>query len=169
MSRPPITDATWQALLSQETNAVFPKLLEINIDQAGDGNWSCIYLTDNNTDLVSNVQDGLTDRTYISFPFALALPGSSPGQVQSVQLSVTNVSRELIDYVRSVVVPMTISITIINASEPNIILARHEDYVWRNLRYDAMTIVGDISTENFLSEPYPGDLMAPYLMPGLFT
>lgn len=164
-----LTLATWEALLSQETQVPFLVLLTISMDQLGDGNWTCLHLTNNNEDVVSTIADGVTPETYISFPFEFTLPASTPGQISQVSLSVTNVSQELIDYIRNVVSPMVVNLYIVTATEPDVIVVEHPAYTWRNLQYDVSTISGSISLENLLSEPFPGDLMAPYNFPGLFS
>lgn len=161
--------ATWEALLAQETQTAFVVLLTISMDQAGDGNWTCLHLTSNNVDVESTVADGVTTETYIAFPFSFTLPASNPGQISSVTFSVTNVSQELIDYIRNVAAPMVVNLYVINADEPDTIVVQHPAYTWRNLSYNVQTISGTISLENFLSEPFPGDLMAPYNFPGLFS
>jgi len=163
-----LTLTTWEALLSQETQTAFLVLLTISMDQLGDGNWTCLHLTSNNVDVESTVADGVTTETYISFPFDFTLPANNPGQISSVTLSVTNVSQELIDYIRNVPVPMVVNLYVVSSVEPDVVITQHPAYTWRNLSYNASTISGTISLENFLSEPFPGDLMTPYNFPGLF-
>lgn len=161
-----LTARTWEAILSQETMDPFVLLLTISAKYAG--NWSCIYLTNNSEDLLSNVQDGSTVHNYIAFPFQITLPRAEPGKISQVQLSVTNVSRELIDYIRNVEEAMVVNLYVINAEEPNVIVAQHLNYTWRGLQYNASTITGTISLEDYLSKSYPAELMTPSNFPGLF-
>lgn len=162
-----LTARTWQAILSQETMDPFVLLLTISIKSGGQ--WLCVYLTNNSLDLVSTVQDGSTPQTYIAFPFQITLPRSEPGKISQVQLSVTNVSRELIDYIRNVTEPMLVNLYVVNAAEPNIVVASHTNYTWRGLQYNASTITGTISLEDYLSKSYPSELMTPANFPGLFA
>ena len=161
-----LTARTWQAILSQETMDPFVLLLAISIKSGAD--WLCVYLTNNSVDLVSTVADGSTPQTYIAFPFQITLPRAEPGKISQVQLSVTNVSRELIDYIRAVKDPMVINLYVINATEPDIVVAEHLNYTWRGLQYNASTITGTISLEDYLSKSYPSELMTPSNFPGLF-
>lgn len=145
----------------------FVLLLTISIKQGAD--WNCIYMTNNSVDVASTVADGSTPQAYISFPFEITLPRAEPGKISQVTLSVTNVSRELIDYVRAVEAPMIVNLFVINTAEPDVIVAQHNNYTWRGLQYSPATISGTISLEDYLSKSYPSELMTPSNFPGLFS
>lgn len=164
--------ATRQALLGQQTDEAFILLLVLSYVPSGsDGgsaeDWQCVHLAKNETDIVSAVTGA--SETYISFPIQFNLPASEPGRISTVTMSVTNVSQDLIDTVRSIDVPMLATMYLINVSEPDTIIAQFPGYIWRNLNYNAGTLSGQLSLENTLSEPYPGETMSPYNFPGLFS
>jgi hypothetical protein len=57
---------------------------------------------------------------------------------------------------------------VVLSSTPNTVEADFPVFKFTEITYDALTITGTISIEDFLLEPFPGDSFVPSLFPGLF-
>lgn len=152
-----LSTAALQAINAQETSDVFAVLLTIEVPDS-----TPIYLTDNSENIVSR------SRTYVSFPFALELPSDENGQISEARLSIDNVSRYLVDEIRGITDPLQLTIEVVLVDSPDTIEYSAEDYTLRQITYDALTISGTLTQENYLSEPYPKDVMSASNFPGLF-
>ncbi|OFX06354.1 MAG: hypothetical protein A3E78_11695 [Alphaproteobacteria bacterium RIFCSPHIGHO2_12_FULL_63_12] len=117
----------------------------------------------NNTeDVVSN------GRTYLGFPFELTRPDESDGQALG-SISIQNVDREIGDEVLALDGPLTISLYVVLADDPNEIEIAIEDLVLRGVEGDAMTISGDIGLRYDLATiAYPGLRATQVRCPGLW-
>ena len=165
MARNP-TALTWQALTAQYTTDAFIALLRISYWDDANQNYDCVFICNNSTDIRSSA-DG-EEHIYISFPVGIIAPTDESGGLSKATLTITNVSQELIDQIRTTPKPMIVDIGVINSAEPDVLIAKWPHYIWRNLSYDVNAISGQISMENFVSEPYPGDRFTPATTPGLF-
>lgn len=147
-----------QAIYSQETAEVFIVLLEIDHEDLA----SPIRVCNNDTDITSN------GNVYIAYNFDIQLPTDEDNEAPQAQLVIDNVDRALTQAIRTVQTPPTIRIMVVLASNPDIIEVDMPDFLLTNISYNASTITATISIENFLQEPFPGDLFTPTQFPGLF-
>jgi len=152
-----ISSAALTAINTQQTSEVFVILLTIEVPDA-----QPIYLTNNSEDVVSR------GRTYIAYPFALETPSDENGQISEARLSIDNVSRSLVDEIRNLADPLQLSIEVVLASTPDTVEASWNDYILRQVTYDALTISGTLTQENYMTEPYPKDVMSAATFPGQF-
>lgn len=146
-----------QAVYTQETNEVFLILLEISHTSL-----STIRVCNNDVDITSN------GNVYTAYNFKIELPSDEEGDVPTAQLVIDNVDQQLTFSIRSITTPPTIRIMVILASSPNTIEIDMPDFLLTNINYNEYTITGTISIENFMSEPFPGDIFTPTQFPGLF-
>src|SRR5512134_883732 len=88
--------------------------------------------------LVNDMQD-ITSRgnLYQRFPFALTLPDESDDRLATVQLSVDNVDRQIVQAVRTIQSPATATLEVILASAPDVVEAGPFDFTLRSVEYDA--------------------------------
>lgn len=149
--------AMMAAMYAQETGEVFVKLLTIDVPAS-----PSLYLTDNSENVTSN------GREYISFPFDLQLPTDEAGNISEARLTIDNVSRALVDDIRTLSGPLRLTLQIALASEPDTIVEVFTDYLLVEVSYDSLAISGALSQENFLREPFPKDHMTPAITPGIF-
>lgn len=152
-----MSSAALTALNAAQTGEVFLVLVTIEVPDA-----QPIYMTANSEDIVSR------GRTYLSYPFSLETPSDENGQISEARLSIDNVSRSLIDEIRNLSDPLQLSIEVVLASSPDTVEAAWHDYILRQVSYDALTISGTLTQENFLNEPFPKDVMSASLFPGQF-
>jgi len=147
-----------QAIYAQETDEVFIVLLEI--DHADFA--SPIRVCNDSTDITSN------GNVYTAYPFEIELPTDEDGDVPQARLIIDNVDRSLTEAIRSIQSPPTVRIMVVLVSDPDTVEIDLPGFVFTNISYDVMTITGTISIENFLNEPFPGDIFTPTQFPGLF-
>lgn len=147
-----------QAIYAQETGEVFVVLVEIDHDDLP----SPIRICSNDVDITSN------GNVYVAYPFNIELPSEEEGDLPQARLTVDNVDRSLTEAIRTIQTPPSVRIMIVLASDPDTIEVDMPDFVFTNISYDAQTVTGTISIENFMSEPFPGDVFTPSQFPGLF-
>jgi len=147
-----------QAVYAQETAEVLIILLEIDHDDLD----SPIRICKNDTDITSN------GNVYLAYNFDIQLPTDEDNDVPQAQLVIDNVDRALTQAIRTIQTPPTIRIMVVLASAPDTLEVDMPDFLLTNISYNASTITATISIENFLQEPFPGDLFTPTQFPGLF-
>ena len=143
------------SLLAQDTNDVYLVLLTL-LDGAG----VPFRFT---SDAADTLYGG---DTYIAFPFDITLPNNVEDKISTAQLSITNVDRRLIDSIRDQTTAFQVQIDVILASSQDLMVS-YTDFTWRQLTYDAMTITGTLTLEDFLNEQV-GHIMTAKDFPGLF-
>jgi hypothetical protein len=143
------------ALYAAQSDEVWLQLLTIEHDDIG----APIRLVDN-TEPVTSRGD-----TYLSFPFMIALPASAQ---ETVELTVDNVSRELIEEVRSIATPLSITLEVVTASDPDTVEAGPFEFQSRAVEYDVQAMRFTLAFEPLLSEPFPAYTYTPLDYPGLF-
>ena len=146
------------SLLAQETSEAYLVLLTLEVDD--DGSPKYFRFTSDAVDTV------VGSDIYLAYPFEITLPSNVEDQVSTCQLSVTNVDRQLIEFVRTQTVPIKAGIDVILASNQDVMVS-YQDFTWRQLSYDAMTISGTLTLEDFLHEQV-GHIMSSKGYPGLF-
>lgn len=157
MSRSLTTTAV-QAANAQETGEVFLILLTISHASLSPS----IRVVGNTEDIVSNGE------TFLAFPFEITLPDDAPESVAQVSLKIDNVDRQIVDAIRSISSPPTVSIDVILASDPDTIEAGPFNMTLLQSDYDVLTVTGELVFEDVLNEPFPGDSFDPVGFPGLF-
>lgn len=152
-----ISSSGWAAIAAQQTDTVFLIVLELVMGG------QTIRLV-NNSESIS-----YGGNTYTAFPFSPVLPFDENGQVSEAQIAIDNVSRTLIDELRDNDEPMSANLRVLNMStNPPTEEAAFEGYELRDVQYDALTVNGRLTLENFLGEPYPYQTMTPSTYPGQF-
>jgi hypothetical protein len=86
----------------------------------------------------------------------------------NVTLSIDNVDRQIVNAVRALTGPPTVTVSVVLASSPNTIEAGPYQMTLRDASYDSLVVSGTLSVEDMMNEPYPVDLMTPANFPGLF-
>lgn len=147
-----------QAVYSQDTEEVFIILLEISHDDLD----APIRICNAGVDITSN------GNQFVYYPFALNLPDDDADSVPQAQLTIDNVDLQQVEAIRSIQSPPSVRIMVVLASTPNTIEVDFSDFIINNIKYDAMTITGTLTIEDFYSEPVPGDYFVPSEFPALF-
>lgn len=146
------------AAYAQQTDQVFLVLLEIDHDALG----APIRIVNNYENVTHN------GNLYTALPFAVTLPQDSDENMPAATLTVDNVDRQIVEAVRSMTGPATATLTVVLASQPDVIEAGPYTMTLRDTAYDAMTVTGRLDVEDMLNEPYPAESFTPNNFPGLF-
>jgi hypothetical protein len=147
-----------QAVYAQETAQAFIVLIEITHATLS----VPIRICSGGQNITSNTHE------FIFYPFELNLPDESTESVPTATLTVDNVDRQIIAALRALDSPPAVRIMVVLSSTPNTVEADFPVFKFTEITYDALTITGTISIEDFLLEPFPGDSFVPSLFPGLF-
>ena len=152
-----LTPQAIQAMMSRDTTEVFLPLLTLYPEGQSP------------IRLVSNTQD-ITSRgnVYTAFPFEPVFPKDEEGQIASAKIRLDNVTRSLIDEIRSLASPLRVALEVVLASTPDTVEVGFYDFTLRSVTYDATKLEGTLTLEDFLSEPYPKDIMSAAMFPGQF-
>lgn len=147
-----------QAVFAGQTDAVFVVLLELSHDD-----WEDTLRI--SSDSEGTMHDG---ESYLFYPFGIVLPDDHEEHVSKARIVIENVSRDIIDEIRSVSSPPTITMKVVLADSPDTIEAIFPDFMLTEVTYNQLQIEGDLSLETYMDEPFPGDDFLPATFPGMF-
>ena len=153
-----VSNSFKSAAFGQETDEVFLVLLEIDHTDLDEP----IRVTSDGVQTVSN------GNTFVAYPFELSLPSNPETGISQAQLTIDNISQDIIVSIRNITTPPTVVIQVVLASAPNDVEAEFSGFELKNVSYDALTITGTLTIESFMNEPYPGGSFLPSTFPGLF-
>jgi hypothetical protein len=147
-----------EAIFSQQTEEVFILLIEISHPTLPDDIRVCSG--------GRNITIG--ENLYVYYPFDITLPDDIAENVSRAKLIISNISRDLISAIRDMASSPIINVKMVLASDPTVTEIAFEGFKLVTVDYNALTITGDISVEDFLTEPVQGDSFEPSQFPGLF-
>lgn len=147
-----------EAIFSQQTEEVFILLIEISHPTLPDD----IRVCSGGRDITSG------GNLYVYYPFDITLPDDVAESVSKAKITIGNVSRDLTDAIRRMTSSPVINVKLVLASNPDVIEIAFEGFKLVTVDYNALTITGDISIEDFLTEPVQGDSFVPSQFPSLF-
>lgn len=154
-----VSVAALQGALAQETGEVYLVILEVDHPSFGDP----LRFVNNDADITSGGD------VYSAFPFEIRLPDDREDKEPTASLKITNVSRELIDEIRSIAEPPSMVVSVILESSPNTIEWGPLDLEARGVTYDADNIVFNLAYSAFTREPFPYQTFDSVKFPGLFN
>ena len=147
-----------QAVYGEETGEAFIILLTLS----NPGLSQPIRVSNDSVDTVSN------GNTYVAFPFQIELPDDTDEGPPTARLTIDNVSREIVQAVRTVSSAVDVEISIVLSSDPDTVEASFPDFQLRDVSYNVLTVEGRLNIESFAQEPYPAGRFDPARFPGLF-
>jgi hypothetical protein len=147
-----------QAVYGEETGEAFIILLELS----NPGLSQPIRVSSDSVDTTHN------GNTYVAFPFDIALPDDTDENTPTARLTIDNVSREIVQAVRTVTGAVNVNIKIVLASDTETVEAEFPDFQLRDVRYNVLTVEGSLNIEQFAQEPFPAGKFDPARFPGLF-
>lgn len=154
-----LSAAARQSMFAQEGGAaVFLVLLEIT----GPGIVTPIRVVND----MQNVTHG--GDLYLAAAFIISLPTEQEEIAQQVRLRIDNVDQSIVEGVRLLTGPPTVTMTVVLAATPDTIEAGPFTFTLRNAEYNAFEVVGTLAYEDILSESYPEDAFTPALFPGMY-
>jgi len=151
------TTALRSAVFAEETAEVFLFLITLSHTDI-----TTLYFVNNYKDVTSN------GNAHVAFPFQITMPSETEDQLPRVQLNIDNVDRSIIDEIRTLTGPPTLTLSVVLASDPDTIEAGPFEMSLQNVLYNTLTITGNLAGDDILNEPYPGEAYTPQNFPGLF-
>lgn len=149
---------TLKALYAPETDEAFIILLTLNHENLS----APIRVCSDALNMTSRGDD------FIAFPFELVLPDDMENTPPRARLVIDNVSREIMVALKSVTTAANVVMEIVRAAAPDVVEASFPDFKLTNVKYNALTVQGDLTLEDFTAEPYPATLFTPSNFPALF-
>jgi len=146
------------AVLEQNTDEVFLWLLTIQHQESN----TTFRLVNNLDDVVSRGE------TYMAFPFQFVLPEDDGETLPTIQISVDNVSLELIEIIRTYGTGITITSEIIMASAPDNVEYSIDDLSLVDATYNSQSITLTAQIQDLLNQRFPADDYLPRTFPGMF-
>ncbi len=153
-----VTSAFTSALMAQETSEAFIVLIKIDHPNLS----VPIRVSSDGVNTSSN------GKTFIAFPFELELPISDPDQPPRARITIDNVDRSIVTAIRSISTEATVDIDVVLGSDPDTLEVSFTGFKLVNVDYDALVVAGDLSFEDFFSEPFPSRVFSPADFPGGF-
>ncbi len=124
---------------------------------------STLRFVNNYTNVTSN------GNVYTAYPFSIDRPSDLEDKLPQVTLTIDNVSRSIVDEIRTLTGAPDIDISVILASDPDTLEAGPYEMKLRKVDYNELTITGKLSELDVFRETYPGDNYSPTNFPGLFS
>lgn len=165
-----VSSVARQAMYAQSTEEVFVILLEIANESDPT---QPIRVARDSVDLDSKVTvDGVdTYSSAVTFAggfFGIDLPEEAGENISTVNLSIDNVDREIVNSIRRATEPPEVKMWVVLKSSPDVVEAGPYYFVLEGADYNASTVTGQLGFEDVTNRRYPRDEYTPYLTPGLF-
>lgn len=158
-----------EAAYAQETDEVFAVLVTLESDELTDPIRICddafMKLEDLGEDIYGIISNG---DSYIFMPFDIWLPRDDKSGTVSAKISIQNIDRRIVETARSVTKPVNVKMQCVLASTPDVIEIEFTDFQLSNVKYDVMTVEGDLTLNYWGLEPWPSWSYTPSNFPGLF-
>ena len=153
-----ISNTFTEAMFAPNTAEVPLVFLELTSDD-----FATLRFVNNTADVTSNGD------LYTAFPFMVDVPPeASATQLPLSPLRIDNVSREIIEEIRSIDTPPKANIFLALHSTPDTIEAGAWEFTLLNATYDSDTIQGSLGFEDILNELFPYGTFNPKDFPALF-
>lgn len=153
-----VSGLTRQALNAAETGEAFLILLTLDHDDLS----VPIRVT---SDAVTTTSRG---NDFVPFPFDLVLPDDLDDRSPRARLVIDNVDRQIVQAVRNLISAPNALIEIVRAAAPDTVEAQFVDFKLTRVSYDAHRVEGNLTIEDFTTEPFPAAVFSPGLFPALF-
>ena len=152
------TQATRQAVFASQTGEAFLCLVTLDHPELAQP----VRVSSDAVDTVSRGD------TFVALPFAIALPEDSEARPPRSRLKIDNVDRKIVETLRAISSAPSVLIELVRGADPDTVEASFPDFTLREAGYDVLTVEGDLTLEDFLTEPYPAGIFSPAHFRGLF-
>jgi len=146
-------------MLENDSNDPFLALLTLNHDDFDQP----VRLVNNTVNIDSRGE------TYLAFPFKFVLSTDDGESDQYVKIEMDNSSLLLMEKLRSITSPVTVTIEMVLASTPGTVEVGLGELKLRNIAYNAQSISGTLSLDDFLNTDLTSESYSPTSYPGIFS
>lgn len=153
-----LSNDTIAALFAEETDEVFVTLLTLGENQLEEP----IRVCDAGADFVSNGE------TFSFYPFGLIKSDDTGDRPARARLKIENVSRFLVDEIRSLTDYLSLRYQLVRAAAPDVVEQEFTDFKLVNIKYDALQVEADLVMEEYTAARYPAETFSKAMFPGLF-
>ena len=155
-----------------------PGLIESAFDESTDAAWLILLTLShpiikdrfnddirvvNNYELV--ISNGLE---YDPFPVDIVLPDDTEDSPPRARIRISNVSQEIIGFIRLADTPIQVKFQIVNGFDPDVVELEYNGFTIRNINADVIDITGDLLLDDMTTEQFPAYTFVPSYFPGLF-
>ena len=134
-------------------------LLLVTISPPG---FPVVRVVNNLIDIVSN------GNTFTALPITIDISPDDGKTLQTITMTLDNVSLEIIDWLRAVTDPIPVVIQTIFSDQPDVIEQQISDLVIRQAKYNVTTIEATLFASDDLNQLVPSDTYNSNHFPGLF-
>lgn len=149
------------ALNGETTDEVFMPLVKIEHSALA----SPIRVASNNESIFRT--EGGTLVEYVGLPFELELPSENGDNLGVALLGIQNVDRVIVDTLRTITSPPTVTLMVVLAATPDVIEVIYSGLKLSSATYDVNTVRGTLTFEDLMSEPI-SLVITPDRFPGAF-
>jgi hypothetical protein len=154
-----LSTAFRSALAAQETGEAILLLLEIDHSELA----TPIRVSSDNVNTTSNGE------VFVAYPFILKLPNDDNTEGPPVaSLQIDNVDQSLTTVIRNITTPPTCRIMVVLGSDPDTLEMDLPGFSMIDISANVTTISAQLTIENYMAEPFPGNKFMPSTFPGLF-
>jgi hypothetical protein len=120
--------------------------------------------------VVNNTED-VTSRgnIFTAYPFTLSLPADDGDSLPSLSIQISNVSQELVEYLRLLPEPPVVLLEVVSNVDFNVVEKAVGFLKLSSVNYDALTITLAMQLDNFLARRFPKEDYIPATFPALFA
>ena len=154
-----VTQITREAITAPQTDKVFLLMLEISSSELVE----TLYFVQNNESILSN------GKTYLPVNFSMTLPREESGKVQDTTISISAINRQIIEIVRTIVDPPTITVFIIRSDAPDVVEVGPWSFKLRNISYNVNTMSGNLLFETSLRNNISTIRVSNQTFPGVYN
>ena len=155
-----MTQETKRELIKDETAAVFLTLLKLEAE-----GFNPLYFVDNTEKIISGGNE------YIPCGFSCVLPEQNEdGASKSCRIEIDNIDRRIAEIVAETIsIPVTLTISIVMAHNPDIIETGPFKFILRNVNISQEKVSAELFDFYIYDRNLPGLRYSPQLFPGLFA
>jgi hypothetical protein len=158
-----LSDNMKRALYDERSGEVFAVL--ITIDHA---DLDPPLRATSNEEPIKQNEGETTEVTFVPYGFELTWPNDHQARPPLAQLRIGNVDRVIVQTLRQLASPPTVTLQLVLASAPDTVEAELPDFDLVEADYDALVVEGQLTLESFENEPWPYQRYTPASHPGLF-
>lgn len=153
-----VTAATTAQIQATSSDVVLLCLLTFSLP-----GFDSLRVVNNSVDIVSRGQ------TYTAYPFRISLPNDDSERLPTVTLQIDNVAGEIMDYIRSLPEAPTLLLEVVSTIDLNVVEKSVGFLKLQAVSYDAMTVSGTLTLDNYLTRRFPASDYDAIQFPAIFS